>query len=286
MIIRTDLAMESESYTKKTGELRGIKVSEKNIGKLRLIKMNVLDHIGENLIGKPVGTYITLEAPGLTDNEDDYHEKVSELLAKELKILIDSAYNSRSKLPEVLVVGLGNMEATPDSLGPRVVSNLLITKPLADKISEKQELYGIVSAFSPGVMAQTGIETSEIINAIVKKIEPDILLVVDSLAARSISRLTSTIQIANTGIAPGAGVGNNREAINKKTMGIPVIAIGIPTVVDAATLIYDATGSNMEDSFYENYKSMYVTTKDIDAIINRVSYTVSEAINKCMSNEI
>lgn len=286
MEIRTDLAMESPSYTKKTGELKGIKVTEKKNGDINLIRMDVLNHNGEILIGKPIGTYITLEAPGLSEMNDDYHYEVTKILAEQIKELINGAYSLSSKVPEILVVGLGNIEATPDSLGPRVVSNLLITKPVAHKIKDNADVFGIVSAFSPGVMAQTGIETSEIINAIVRKTEPDILLVIDSLAARSITRLNSTIQIANTGIDPGSGVGNHRMAINKKTMGVPVIAIGIPTVVDAATLIYDAIDSKMEDEYYNVYRQMYVTTKDIDAIINRVSYTVSEAVNMCMSNEI
>ena len=286
MEIRTDLAMESPSYTKKTGELKGIKVTEKKNGDINLIRMDVLNHNGEILIGKPIGTYITLEAPGLSEMNDDYHYEVTKILAEQIKELINGAYTLSSKVPEILVVGLGNIEATPDSLGPRVVSNLLITKPVAHKIKDNADVFGIVSAFSPGVMAQTGIETSEIINAIVRKTEPDILLVIDSLAARSITRLNSTIQIANTGIDPGSGVGNHRMAINKKTMGVPVIAIGIPTVVDAATLIYDAIDSKMEDEYYNVYRQMYVTTKDIDAIINRVSYTVSEAVNMCMSNEI
>lgn len=286
MEIRTDLAMESPSFTKKTGELKGIKVTEKKLDNISIVRMDVLNHNGEMLIGKPAGVYLTIEAPNLTESDDDYHYNVSKNLAEQIKKLIDKMYNQCSKVPEILVVGLGNMEATPDSLGPRVVSNLMITKPMAGNIKVKKDLYGIVSAFSPGVMAQTGIETSEIINAIVKKTEPDILIVIDSLAARSITRLNSTIQIANTGIEPGSGVGNNRMAINKKTMGIPVIAIGVPTVVDAATLIYDAVNGEMEDEYYNAYRQMYVTTKDIDAIINRLSYTISEAINMCMSNEI
>ena len=286
MEIRTDLAMESPSFTKKTGELKGIKVTEKKLDNISIVRMDVLNHNGEMLIGKPAGVYLTIEAPNLTESDDDYHYNVSKNLAEQIKKLIDKMYNQCSKVPEILVVGLGNMEATPDSLGPRVVSNLMITKPMAGNIKVKKDLYGIVSAFSPGVMAQTGIETSELINAIVKKSEPDIHIVIDSLAARSITRLNSTIQIANTGIEPGSGVGNNRMAINKKTMGIPVIAIGVPTVVDAATLIYDAVNGEMEDEYYNAYRQMYVTTKDIDAIINRLSYTISEAINMCMSNEI
>ena len=278
--------MESPSFTKKTGELKGIKVTEKKLDNISIVRMDVLNHNGEMLIGKPAGVYLTIEAPNLTESDDDYHYNVSKNLAEQIKKLIDKMYNQCSKVPEILVVGLGNMEATPDSLGPRVVSNLMITKPMAGNIKVKKDLYGIVSAFSPGVMAQTGIETSEIINAIVKKTEPDILIVIDSLAARSITRLNSTIQIANTGIEPGSGVGNNRMAINKKTMGIPVIAIGVPTVVDAAKMIYDALDDEMSDEMYKKYCRMYVTSKDVDAIVNRVSYTISEALNKCMGNII
>lgn len=283
MNIRTDLALEAENYNKKTGDQSGIKVIEKNEGDIKFTRMDVLNHNGEALIGKPVGTYITMEADCLQEMDDNYHYAVSKYLAKELKELIIGAYHWCSKAPEVLVAGLGNMEATPDSLGPRVVSNLLITKHIANDV---KNCFGIVSAISPGVMAQTGIETSQILNAIVKKTEPDILIVVDSLAARSVNRLTRTIQISNTGIEPGSGVGNHRSAINKKTMGIPVIAIGIPTVVDAATLIFDAAKTTSEDAYFDKYKCMYVTSKDIDEIIKRISYTVSEAINMCMCNEI
>lgn len=285
MKIRTDLAMESELFTSKTGELNGIKVKEEKKDNMVIVRMDVINHNGELLIGKPIGTYITINAPKLMEFDENYHRNISNVLAHEIKSLIKELYKVNSKAPEILVAGLGNIEATPDSLGPRVVSNLLITRHITENKTTTKEYFGVVSAITPGVMAQTGIETSEIISAIAKKTEPDILVVIDSLAARNISRLTSTIQISNTGIEPGSGVGNHRMAINKKTIGIPVIAIGIPTVIDAATLIYDTIEKkDEEDAYYEIYNHMYVTSKDIDDIISRISYTVSEAINICMCN--
>lgn len=198
--------------------------------------------------------------------------------------MIRNAMDCKEKVPEILVAGLGNMEATPDSLGPKAVSNLMITRNIPKSDEAK---VAIISAISPGVMAQTGMETSEIIDGIINRTGPDVLIVIDSLAARKLSRLTTTIQICNTGIEPGSGVGNNRKAINKNTMGIPVIAIGVPTVVDASTLIYDLYPELEEQGMnYGSYQSMYVTSKDIDALIKRISYTLSEAINICMSDII
>ena len=187
----------------------------------------------------------------------------------------------------MLVVGLGNREATSDALGPEVVSNLFITRHIVEFMGydEVEGAFAVTSAIVPGVMAQTGMDTCEIISGIIRKTKPDILIAVDALAARGIKRLNSTIQITDTGIHPGSGVGNNRQAITKKSMGIPVIASGVPTVVDASTLIYDSVKrNNVEDpvQISDEYKLMYVTSKDIDAIIKRVSYTISEGINICM----
>ena len=170
------------------------------------------------------------------------------------------------------------------------VRNLLITRHIVreyGKAALGKEKVHRVSGIVPGVMAQTGMETSEIIDGMINRTGPDVLIVIDSLAARKLSRLTTTIQICNTGIEPGPGVGNNRKAINKNTMGIPVIAIGVPTVVDASTLIYDLYPELEEQGMnYGSYQSMYVTSKDIDALIKRISYTLSEAINICMSDII
>ena len=150
---------------------------------------------------------------------------------------------------------------------------------------EIEGAFAVTSAIVPGVMAQTGMESSEIIQAIIKKTKPDLLLVIDALAARNIDRLNSTIQISDTGIWPGSGVGNNRMAIDKKNMGIPVISIGVPTVVDAATLVYDAIkkiNNNDSANLALDFKQMFVTSKDVDAIVKRLSYTISEGINICM----
>ena len=285
MNIRTDLALEArESISDSFGKINGIKIIEKNDKKhgINITRMDVLNKYGEECIKKPVGTYITMHVPNLAGEDEDYHRNISESLAGQIKELIIGAYNWKNKVPKILVAGLGNADATPDSLGPRVVSNLMITRHIIEYMDygEIEGAFGIVSAIVPGVMAQTGMETSEIISAIVKKTEPDILLVIDALAARSITRLNSTIQLADTGIEPGSGVGNHRQAINRHTMGIPVIAIGVPTVVDASTLIYDIDRT----SNCEEYDTFYVTPKDIDATIKQISYTISEAINICMGN--
>lgn len=277
--IRTDLALENGDFSQKVGLLSGLKVIEKKYNNISVIRLDVLNQLGESAVGKPAGTYITIEAGNMCSNDDAIHENISIVLGREIKELIINEYHWKSKVPEILVAGLGNPEATPDSLGPRVVANLEISNPFS-KIPDRA--FAVIRAISPGVMAQTGMETSEILRAIIKETEPDILLVIDSLAARSFKRLNTTIQLSNTGIIPGSGVFNDRTAINKKNMGIPVIAVGIPMVVDAATLIHDAIKNERFD--YEKYQKMYVTSKDVDALVKRTSFTVSEAINKCAGN--
>ena len=199
----------------------------------------------------------------------------------------------------VLIVGLGNREVTADALGPRVVDNLLITRHVVrayGKAAYNCTRMNLVSSIEPGVMAKTGMETAEIISGVVKETQPDVLIVVDALAARSTRRLNRTIQITNTGIQPGSGVGNHRNALTEETLGVPVIAIGIPTVVDAATIVGDALEKLMsgEKEFdavkymgqhrmaFAELNNMYMTGKDIDSVIKRVSYTVSEGINIAM----
>lgn len=281
MKIRTDLAMESPFFSGEIKNYSGIVLKESIEKDIRLVKLDVINRMGEEKTGRTIGTYITIEADKLSETDDEYHNKISCILKDELKNLIMKKYKSSSKVPEILVAGLGNIEATPDSLGPKTVSHLCITAHIQEE--EFPDRFATLRAISPGVMAQTGMESADIIGAVVKKTEPDILIVIDSLAARNLNRLTSTIQISSAGIEPGSGVGNHRNAINHKTMGIPVIAIGVPTVVDAATLIFDAINPK-EEWNPDKYRSMYVTSKDIDAIVNRISYTISEAINSCMCN--
>lgn len=288
--IRTDLALEAKgNIADEDTEIKGIKVTQERDKEHNLTTtiLKVLNKNGARAIGKPQGTYITIEAPDMTSEDLSYHREISLSLANRLKKLIMDTYNWNERLPKILIAGLGNSSSTPDALGPMVVSNLMITRHIVEfcGYDEVEGAFAITSAIIPGVMAQTGMESSEVIQAIIKKTKPDILLVIDALAARNINRLNSTIQISDTGICPGSGVGNNRMAIDKNNMGIPVISIGVPTVVDAATLVYDAIKKiNDTDSINRvlDFKQMFVTSKDVDAIIKRLSYTVSEGINICM----
>ena len=226
-------------------------------------------------MGKPIGTYLTLEAPGMASPDEDYHREISEKLAEYLKELMGGQKN-----PSVLVVGLGNRDVTPDALGPKMVSNLLITRHLIREYGRESMGVGDcceISGLAPGVMAQTGMETSEIIKGVVQEISPDLLIVIDALAARSTRRLCRTIQLTDTGIQPGSGVGNHRAALTKETLGIPVIAIGVPTVVEAAAIIYDAQGNC--EQMPPHLNGMFVTPKNIDELIKQLSFTLSEALN-------
>ena len=285
--IRTDLALEArESVNEEESKLRGVSVDEhyEEETDIRITKVTIDTKNAEKTLGKPMGVYVTMEAPAMVEPDDDYHREISEALAEELSVLI---------------VGLGNREVTADALGPQVVDNLLITRHVVrayGKAAYNCTRMNLVSSIEPGVMAKTGMETAEIISGVVKETQPDVLIVVDALAARSTRRLNRTIQITNTGIQPGSGVGNHRNALTEETLGVPVIAIGVPTVVDAATIVGDALEKLMsgEKEFdavkymgqhrmaFAELNNMYMTGKDIDSVIKRVSYTVSEGINIAM----
>ncbi len=293
--VRTDLALEArESIGEAAGELRGVRVEEyyKDEEDVRVTKVMIDTRNAAKAMGKPVGIYVTMEAPAMVEPDEDYHREISECLAKELLELLPGSGDEQS----VLVVGLGNREVTADSLGPQAVDNLFITRHIVreyGKAAYNCEKMNLVSALEPGVMAKTGMETAEIVKGVVSETAPDVLIVIDALAARSIRRLNRTIQITNTGIQPGSGVGNHRNALTKESLGVPVIAIGIPTVVDAATIVADAMEKLLEEEkevdavklvskqqiSFPELNNMYMTGKDIDAVIKRVSYTVSEGIN-------
>ena len=231
-----------------------------------------------------------MEAPGLVEPDDDYHREISESFAAQLLQLLPEGDRELS----VLVVGLGNREVTADALGPQVVDNLCITRHVVKEFGKAAyncSKMNQVSSLEPGVMAKTGMETAEIIGGVVLQTKPDILIVIDALAARSTKRLNRTIQITNTGIQPGSGVGNHRNALTEEVLGIPVIAVGVPTVVDAATIVGDALKKWMDEDADDKFDSrlafaelnnMYMTGKDIDAVVKRVSYTLSEGINIAM----
>ncbi len=281
--VRTDLALESrERLGKEDSKIHGVVVEEavkENLG-LHTTIVRILSEEGAQSIGKPVGTYITMEAQALMRNDAEFHHAFAKELAVHLKNLI-GAHQS------ILIVGLGNREITPDSLGPRVIQHLKVNRHLAE---ESEAL--VLSGLAPGVMAQTGMETLEIIRGVVAEAKPDLVLAVDALAARSMRRVNSTIQLTDTGINPGSGVMNNRQGLNQETLGVPVIGIGVPTVVDAAAIVYDAVTpflegleeedreDLMEDILTEGLRCMFVTPKDIDEVVEGIGETIAEAVNQ------
>ena len=243
-------------------------------------------------LGKPRGTYVSIEADQMMEEDSGYHREISEIFSEQLKTFLPKDYRNA----KILVIGLGNREVTPDALGPKVIDHLFITRHLLEEFGKylvELDQCCSISGIVPGVMAQTGMETVEILRGIVAETKPDLVIAVDALAARSIKRLNRTIQITDTGIIPGSGVGNYRNAITEEHLGIPVIAIGIPTVVDAATIIADFCMGLMEENKSEpeemeasvrslispKLNTMYVTSKDIDEAVNRLSFTISEGLN-------
>lgn len=307
--IRTDLALEEkERFESDNVEVQGVTLEEEydEEREIKMTRVVIKTEKGAKTMGKPVGTYITLEAPNIAVPDEDYHREISEELAKIMRELI----KEKSREYKVLVIGLGNRQVTPDALGPYVADNLLITRHIIKeygKYAMGEDQVNMVSAIVPGVMGQTGMETLEIIKGVVDETKPDFAIAVDALAARNTKRLNRTIQIADTGINPGSGVGNHRSGLTMETLGIPVIGIGVPTVVDAATIVNDTMenllaaletsdmlkgvgvvlqGYNAAEK-YELIKElisphlngMFVTPKDIDETIKRISFTISEALN-------
>lgn len=305
--VRTDLALETrEKFQEENVEIKGVRVEEKWIKEsgIKVTHVTIETENGAKIMGKPKGNYITLEAPNMNEQEEGYHREISQQLAATLKQLLPQ------KNPiAVLLVGLGNRAVTPDALGPRVVDNILITRHIIREFGQYAfgEETNFISGIVPGVMAQTGMESLEIIKGIVQETNPDCIIAIDALAARNTKRLGRTIQITDTGINPGSGVGNHRHGLNKESLGIPVIAIGIPTVVDAATIVTDAMhtlvqamsqsaylknlGNSLEslneaerydlirELLSPNLNTMFVTPKDIDETVKRLSFTVSEGLN-------
>lgn len=290
--IHTDLALETkEKYEEDNVEIRGVIIEEdyNEERDIRTTTVKIETENGAKAMGRPQGIYITMEAPNMSVPDEDYHREISEELAKHMKNLI-----SMEKDRKVLVVGLGNREITPDALGPDVITNLHITRHIIREYGTKgmgEEHVHSISGLIPGVMAQTGMETLEIIKGVVEETKPDFVIAIDALAARSTKRLNRTIQITDTGINPGSGVGNHRNGITEETLGVKVIGIGVPTVVDAATIVHDSM-AHLLDTLEEGEKkeflaemiapslhSMFVTPKDVDETIKRLAYTISEGLN-------
>lgn len=310
--VRTDLALEArELYMQEAGEeVPGVEIENAGDESIKITRVKVTDEQGEKAIGKKRGNYITLEMPGMSENNAGFSESCALALADELARLVQGGENTVT-----LVVGLGNSKITPDSLGPRTVSNLLVTRHLFSHVEGFDgEGLASVCALAPGVLGITGMETGEVIRGVAEKIKPDMIIAVDALASRSIDRLNKTVQIADTGINPGSGVGNHRQAISFETLGVPVIAIGVPMVIDAATVANDTIDKVIDSIVNRNCQSpvcdtfrnidreekhrlirevvpagaggLMVTSTDIDSVAHRVSKVVANGINLCLHKGI
>lgn len=286
MNFRTDLAIERQEYRKKE-EMDGVLSSYRQENDVKITTIEIINDKGERLLSKPKGKYITLETGSLTQGSDMFSDALG-ILSQELKSL----------LPEkgsVLVAGLGNDEITPDALGPKVMSLLLATRHISSELSQTLGLGSLrsVAGIVPGVLGKTGIETVEIISGVVKKIKPVCVIAVDALASRNVSRLGTTVQMCDTGVSPGSGVGNRRKGINEKTLGVPVIAIGVPTVVDAVTMaldVFEKAGIDLKQQDMmqrlHEHKSMMVTPKEVDTLIDRAAHLIAMAINSALQPEL
>lgn len=304
--IRTDLALETRELYKKSNQIEvpGVEVETENNNEVNITRVRIKTPEGEQAMGKPIGNYITLEVTDLYQGIKEINDVTINSLANELQSLI----GKEDKGP-VLIVGLGNWNVTPDALGPKVVSKIAVTRHLKEYASELIEKgTRSVCAVAPGVLGVTGIETGEIIKGIIEKVKPAVVIAIDALASRKMERISTTIQIADTGINPGSGVGNKRMSLSQETLGIPVIAIGIPTVVDAVTVANDTlelminkmaekySGENEIQQLVEKIKEkekmslisevlspyvgdLVVTPKEIDSIITNISEVVADGIN-------
>lgn len=309
---RTDLALERRDLYRKanniSNEIDGLETQEEELGEdIKVYRVKVLNEKGEEAIGKKKGNYITIDIKNLKVAGEEDIQKASETVTKELKNLIGNLIGDQD---DILVVGLGNLYVTPDSLGPKVIQDIDITRHILTYMPEVLDKNTRpVSAVSPGVLGTTGIETLEILKGIVDNIHPKLLIVIDALASRSMERISSTVQIADTGIIPGAGVGNQRKELTIDTLGIPVVAIGIPTVVEAATIaadsldlfikkVQDEAKSNeflnqlQDEDKYQMIKEVLapaeynfiVTPKEIDELIENMSSIVARGINFATQN--
>lgn len=285
MEFRTDLALENKEEL--GGNVpRGVTVDELSIGLAKITRIRVENEEGAAALSRPKGNYITIEVPPFSDTAGEIDERLTAVSTELAKLLPEEG--------EILVAGLGNSDITPDALGPKAAARVLATRHISGELARSAGLGDLrkVSVVSPGVLGQTGIETGELLAGIAEKTHPAAVIAVDALASRRLSRLGCTIQISDTGISPGSGVGNHRQEISRKTLGVPVIAVGVPTVVDAATLVCDLAGATDEErsrlkaAVEPRGASMVVTPREIDLLIDRAADMVSLGINQALHPHI
>ena len=303
----TDMAIEAHELARQAREIiRGVSEESEEVGDVRISRTHVMNKNGEREIGKRVGHYITLDVPKLRRRNPALQAEVSRLFAEELKRMADLKPDSK-----ILVVGLGNEHVTPDALGPKVVERLFVTRHLFNYMPDALgEGFRTVSAVSPGVLGVTGIETSEIVEGIVENVQPDVVIAIDALASMSLNRVNASIQIADSGIHPGSGVGNHRKALNQETLGCKVFAVGVPTVVHAATIANDAMDlvlSQLDESvpgnettkLFKNFNpqekwkliqelleplgnNLMVTPKEVDEFIDDTAEVLAKGLNMAL----
>lgn len=311
--IRTDLAVESREIYKEAykEEVPGVDIETEESENYTITRVTINNEEGEKKLGKARGTYINIDVPGLKNTDQELKDEISKVFAKELKSICKNDENTKT-----LIVGLGNWNITPDALGPKVVDKVLVTRQffIAYK-KDRDDTVANVSAISPGVMGLTGIETGEIVKGVVEKIKPDLVIAIDSLASRKMDRVSTAIQISNTGISPGSGIGNKRVGLTEEYLKVPVVAIGVPTVVDAATMVNDTMDliiSSMKEQakvgteFYslldnisteEKYSlikevlepfmpNVVVTPKEIDILIEDLSIIIANGLNMALHHGI
>ena len=269
MILRTDLALEAHEFS---GDCEGVELSQERMGDAAVTRMTITSPVAAKKLLKPEGSYVTVEMPSFSDSAflpDERYEAVSNEISR--------------MLPEkgtVLVVGLGNSSITPDALGPRTASQVLATRHISSELKRACGLDKLRSTavLAPGVLGQTGIEVRDIIASLCRKIEPVAVIVIDALASRGLGRLGTTVQLSDAGIVPGAGVGNDRPEISMRSLGVPVISVGVPTVVDAATLAHDLGAHKT----VPRAQMMIVTPREIDLLIDRASRLLALAVNSAL----
>ena len=277
--IRTDLAVESEALCRagRAGTLPGVRASTRTQHDFTVTTVEVLDSRGEAALGKPRGTYLTVELDALIRREENAFSDACDAVSSALRSLLKLEESS-----SFLVVGLGNRDITPDAVGPCALDYVMVTRHLKERLPADFAAFRPVSAVCSGVLGTTGIESGEIVRALTEKLCPSAVIAVDALASRSPDRLCRTVQIADTGIIPGSGVGNARQALGRETLGVPVIAVGVPTVVEAATLALDLaerSGAALDPALFGKTGEMIVTPREIDRNVRDAAKLIGYSLN-------
>lgn len=283
--LRSDMAEECCDSEQLSKGVRGIRFSEENIDGFRLSRLTIETEEGEKILGKPKGRYVTIELGKIWLAEDERYRLAERLLSREIRLMAGALTEENGP---ILIAGLGNRKITSDAIGPLTVEGLTVTRHIKESDRTLFDRLGLreTAAVAPGVVGQTGIETVELLRGAAETVRPSLVLCIDALAAKSIERLAVTVQLSDSGISPGSGIGNRRKAISKDTLGVPVLALGIPTVVDSSTLILDALEragieelpSALTDEL-NNGRSFFVTLKDTDVVTNEWARLLTAALN-------